>query len=143
MSIRFHRRLWLKLAMQGSVAACIGCGTILHPERRNQPHGGRIDWGVVALDALGLLFFFIPGVIAFAVDFSTGAIYFPPECPPGVPLTQGPLERVETVPQPSMADVERVVSQRAERPIKLAPGGFLTEPLSDLRDFWAAHKRLA
>jgi len=32
---------------------------------------------VVALDAIGLLFFFVPGVIAFAVDFVTGAIYLP------------------------------------------------------------------
>lgn len=29
------------------------------------------------MDAIGLFFFIIPGVIAFAVDFSTGAIYLP------------------------------------------------------------------
>ena len=29
------------------------------------------------LDGIGLLLFIIPGVIAFAVDFSTGAIYLP------------------------------------------------------------------
>ena len=29
------------------------------------------------LDAVGLLFFFVPGVIAFAVDFSNGTIYLP------------------------------------------------------------------
>jgi hypothetical protein len=56
----------------------VGCGTILHPERRHQPPGGGLDWGIVALDTLGLLLFFIPGVIAFAVDFTTGAIYLPP-----------------------------------------------------------------
>jgi len=53
-----------------------GCGTILHPERRGQ-RGGRLDVGVVLLDAIGLLFFVIPGVIAFAVDFSNGTIYLP------------------------------------------------------------------
>ena len=37
-----------------------------------------MDWGIFALDAVGLLLFFLPGVIAFAVDFSTGAIYLPP-----------------------------------------------------------------
>jgi hypothetical protein len=31
------------------------------------------------LDGLGLLLFVVPGVIAFVVDFSTGAIYLPPE----------------------------------------------------------------
>ncbi len=54
----------------------ISCGTILYPERRGQT-AGRLDVGVVILDAIGLLFFLIPGIIAFAIDFSTGAIYVP------------------------------------------------------------------
>ena len=53
-----------------------GCGTILYPERKGQ-EDGRIDPGIAVLDGLGLLFFIIPGVIAFAVDFTTGAIYLP------------------------------------------------------------------
>jgi len=57
--------------------AATGCGTLMHPERRNQRHSNQIDWKVVALNGLGLLLFFIPGVIAFAVDFYTGAIYLP------------------------------------------------------------------
>lgn len=52
------------------------CGVILYPERKGQK-GGRIDPGVAVLDAIGLLFFIIPGVVAFAVDFGTGAIYMP------------------------------------------------------------------
>ncbi|MCY0965118.1 hypothetical protein [Parathalassolituus penaei] len=52
------------------------CGTILYPERKGSA-GGRLDIGVVALDAIGLLFWFVPGVVAFAVDFVTGAIYLP------------------------------------------------------------------
>jgi len=54
----------------------VGCGTILHPERKGQK-SGRLDVGIVVLDAIGLLFFFIPGIIAFAVDFSNGTIYLP------------------------------------------------------------------
>ena len=54
----------------------LGCGTLMYPERRGQQNG-RIDVGVAVLDGLGLLLFIIPGVIAFAVDFSTGAIYLP------------------------------------------------------------------
>jgi hypothetical protein len=54
----------------------VGCGTIIYPERRGQT-SGRIDVGIAVLDGLGLLLFIIPGVIAFAVDFSTGAIYLP------------------------------------------------------------------
>ncbi len=53
-----------------------GCGTLMHPERRGQ-RGGRIDVGIAALDGIGLLFFLIPGLIAFAVDFSEGTIYLP------------------------------------------------------------------
>src|SRR5262245_64780520 len=69
--------------IQCGVACCTaGCGTLLHSERCRRPHGGRIDWAVVALDGLGLLLFFVPGVIAFVVDFTTGAIYLPePEMP--------------------------------------------------------------
>jgi hypothetical protein len=52
------------------------CGTLMYPERRGQK-GGRIDAGIAVLDGIGLLFFIIPGVIAYAVDFSTGAIYLP------------------------------------------------------------------
>ncbi len=54
----------------------VGCGTIMYPERRGQ-NQGQIDSGVAILDGLGLLLFIIPGVVAFAVDFSTGAIYYP------------------------------------------------------------------
>jgi len=54
------------------------CGTLLYPERRGQPRG-RIDPGVAILNGIGLLLFVVPGVVAFAVDFSTGAIYLPPE----------------------------------------------------------------
>ncbi|HWV14283.1 MAG TPA: polyribonucleotide nucleotidyltransferase [Cellvibrio sp.] len=50
------------------------CGTIFYPERRGQK-AGRIDPVVAIADAIGLFFYFIPGVIAFAVDFATGAIY--------------------------------------------------------------------
>jgi hypothetical protein len=54
----------------------ISCGTLIYPERRGQT-GGRIDPAVAMLDGVGLLFFILPGLIAYAVDFSTGAIYLP------------------------------------------------------------------
>ena len=53
-----------------------GCGTILYPERNGQ-HAGSIDPLVAVLDGVGLLFFLIPGVIAFAVDFNNHSIYLP------------------------------------------------------------------
>lgn len=54
----------------------VGCGTIMYPERKGQK-SGKIDSGVAILDGIGLLFFFIPGIIAFAVDFNNGTIYLP------------------------------------------------------------------
>jgi hypothetical protein len=53
-----------------------GCGIILHPERKGQI-GGKVDPTIAILDGIGLLLFLIPGVVAFAVDFSTGTIYLP------------------------------------------------------------------
>ena len=68
---------WLKgsiiFAMSLQLASC---GTIMHPERKGQ-RDGRLDIGIVLLDGIGLLFFIIPGVIAYAVDFSNGTIYLP------------------------------------------------------------------
>ncbi|CAG8868458.1 hypothetical protein PS627_03035 [Pseudomonas fluorescens] len=52
------------------------CGTLFYPERRGQIEG-KIDPVIVALDAIGILFYVIPGLIAFGVDFATGAIYYP------------------------------------------------------------------
>ncbi len=52
------------------------CGTIFYPERKGTK-SGSIDPVIAIADAVGLLFFFIPGIIAFAVDFMTGAIYLP------------------------------------------------------------------
>jgi hypothetical protein len=61
----------------------VGCGTILYPERRGQPTPTvdrleQIDPLVVVLDGILLFAFIVPGVVAFGVDFSTGAIYLPP-----------------------------------------------------------------
>lgn len=52
------------------------CGTIFYPERRGQL-SGEIDAGVAILNGIGLLFYIVPGLIAFGVDFATGAIYLP------------------------------------------------------------------
>jgi len=53
------------------------CGTLIYPERRGQSKG-ELDPLIVVLDAVGILFFIIPGVASFIIDFNTGAIYLPP-----------------------------------------------------------------
>lgn len=52
------------------------CGSLFYPDRRGQIEG-KIDPLIAGLDAIGILFFVIPGLIAFGVDFATGAIYLP------------------------------------------------------------------
>lgn len=52
------------------------CGTLFYPDRRGQIDG-RIDLAVAALNAIGLIFYLLPGLIAFGIDFATGAIYLP------------------------------------------------------------------
>lgn len=52
------------------------CGTLFYPDRRGQIEG-KVDPVIVALNAIGILFYVIPGLIAFGIDFATGAIYLP------------------------------------------------------------------
>ena len=58
------------------VTQLTACGTLFFPDRRGQIEG-RLDPAIVAANAVGLLFYIIPGLIAFGIDFATGAIYFP------------------------------------------------------------------
>lgn len=67
----------LTLFIATMVLETSGCGTIFRPERKGQKDG-KIDLMIALLDGIGLLFFIIPGVIAYAVDFADGTIYLPP-----------------------------------------------------------------
>lgn len=69
-------KMLVALCSTGLILQLTACGTILHPERKGQK-SGRIDPAIALFDAIGLLFFLIPGVIAFAVDFHNGTIYLP------------------------------------------------------------------
>jgi len=60
----------------GLMLSLTGCGTLFYPERKGQLQG-RVDPGVAVADGLGLLLFIVPGVIAYAVDFSNDTIYLP------------------------------------------------------------------
>ena len=55
----------------------VGCGSLLFPDRRGQGRGD-VDPNVALMDGFLLLFYVFPGVIAFVVDYSTGALYLPP-----------------------------------------------------------------
>ena len=137
------RAQFMSLSLFGILEiATVGCGTLLYPARKGQP-AGRLDWGVVALDAVGLMFFFVPGVIAFAVDFNNGTIYLPSEGQLGPPhastyLTQkSPLTSIATSPQQLTPQVvEQTLAQHTGRDILLVPGTYRTKVLDRLDQFW-------
>src|SRR5690242_14546393 len=64
----------VSLGLVAALALQVGCGTLLYPERRGTT-GGRVDVGVAVMDGLWCFVFLVPGVVAFIVDFSNGAIY--------------------------------------------------------------------
>lgn len=66
----------INVALCSFIIQLSACGTLMYPERRGHK-AGEIDVKVAVLDGLGLLFFIIPGVVAYIVDFDTGAIYLP------------------------------------------------------------------
>lgn len=74
--MQLKMKRWCGLVLAAAILNTAACGYLIYPERQGL-RGDRFDGTVVALDAIGLLFFVLPGVIAFAVDFSTGCIYLP------------------------------------------------------------------
>ncbi len=95
----------------------VGCGTIMYPQRKGQK-AGKIDIAVAALDAVGLLFFIVPGVIAFAVDFNNGTIYLP-KGGTGL-LNLNDSQKVRFDPRGNAkANVEKIIRQRTGLDIEL------------------------
>jgi hypothetical protein len=125
-----------------------GCGTLLYPERRGQP-AGRLDWRVVLLDGIGLLFFFIPGVIAFAVDFLNGTIYLPnePGCEPArMTKTRSGSSRLRAI-KVARSDLrpgklEAVVLRETGKAISLEHGDYVTRELNSIDQFWETRSEL-
>jgi hypothetical protein len=113
-----------------------GCGYLLHPERRGQPNTGRIDPSVVLLDGLGCLFFLVPGVIAFAVDFSSGTIYLPPEHYGDAGNKTGNLVQLQLEPdRRNAAGIQEAVYRRTGRKVTLTGRDTLIRPMKSAADF--------
>ncbi len=107
---------WLSMVL---IVTCLtsftACGYLLYPERRGQ-EGGRIDPVVALLDAALLLLFIVPGVVAFAVDITTGTIYLP-DGRTGE-LTEVRLDRTGRL---DTATLEKIISGRLGKPVSLDP----------------------
>jgi hypothetical protein len=68
------------------------CGLLLFPERKGQD-SGKYDPNVLVMDASLLIFWIVPGVVAYVVDFATGCAYLPP----GVTKGEGPQFGVDAL----------------------------------------------
>lgn len=119
-------RATLRAVLAGAILIqTAGCGTLIYPERRGQT-SGRIDAGVAILDGVGLLLFIIPGLIAYAIDFSTGAIYLPPgrsRAPAADPYEVVRLPRKDLTPE----NIEAVLWEATGRQ------GLLDHPALEVR----------
>jgi len=111
----------------------VGCGTLMYPERRGQ-RGGSIDAGVAVLDGLGLLLGIIPGVIAFAVDFSNGTIYLPGRTRLGLldfkHIKQVKFDRKNT----SLASIERIIKDETGCAFKFNQENIRLSKLRSIKD---------
>jgi len=114
----------------------MGCGTLMYPERRGQ-RGDRIDAGVAILDGIGLLFGIIPGVIAFAVDFSNGTIYLPERTRVGS-LDLKNIKEVKFDPKhTNLASIERIIKVETGREVKFGQDNIKLSKLKSLNDMMA------
>ncbi len=110
------------------------CGTILYPERRGQA-AGRIDPGVAVLDGVGLLFFIVPGVVAFGVDFATGAIYLPQG---HAAMETIPLHPAQPGHKVSRAEIARAIRQHTGKKVDFSSTRMLAFRMPDKASLTAA-----
>ena len=91
---------------------------------------------MTAADGIGLLVFFVPGVIAFVVDFATGAIYLPAEYPLVVPVAASDLRPVHVDPAELTPErVEAIVQEQTGQAVQLKPGEYRAMRLQTLDEF--------
>ena len=141
---QFVRRLPALALGSAAPFSLSACGTLLHPERVGQPRCGRLDPAIAALDGVGLLLFVIPGLIAFAVDFYTGAIYLPPEYASN-DLEADHEQLVELrVPADELSPrrIETEIFRTTGRRIALEPGAYRVEPLESVAKIDSAAEHL-
>ena len=127
-------------ALQVSLSAIlifqlVGCGTIMYPERKGQK-SGKIDAGIAVLDGVGLLFFLIPGIIAFAVDFNNGTIYLP-----GTSRSSLDLKTIKQISfdarHTDKAGVEKIIKEQTGHAVKLDQSDMRITQLKSTDDMMA------
>lgn len=140
------RRIMTAGLSAAAASLLASCGTIIYPARVNQEERGNLDPLVIVLNGVGLFFFLIPGVVAFAVDFTTGAIYLPEG------KEQGDKERTIfddlSMCYPAggtlrQKDIEAAVAQTIGMEIDLSRSDIKAVQLNYIDQFWLAHAKLS
>lgn len=135
-----NRRDFQGVAVGWLAAALAGCGTLMYPERRGQARTGGIDWTVAGMDAIGLVLFFIPGLIAFAVDYHNGTLFLPEgSASAGRRRT---LRTVKLSSHPSSDEIAAAVSSATGMPVVLEEGMFISRRMETLDEFWSTEQSL-
>ncbi|PRY65790.1 hypothetical protein B0H98_102322 [Vreelandella songnenensis] len=120
-------RRWATGAVLGvSIVALSGCGTMFHPERKGQL-SGQIDPVVAVANGVGLLFFIVPGVIAYAVDFSNGTIYLPSN-------NSASIDVLHLDGELNVASLEKLLSDKAGQPVSLESELVKIEEMTNLEE---------
>jgi len=137
-----NRRFMLTGIATAATALLSGCGTILYPDRPYQKQRGELDPSVVILDAIGLFFFIVPGLVAFAVDFTTGAIYFPADHEPG-DRERTLFDRQESEAKLDQREIERIVAKSTGKRVNLDNNDVRVMELQNIDQFWMAYAALS
>ena len=137
-----NRRILMTGLAAGTASLLTSCGTIIYPDRVNQEERGDLDPMILGLDAVGLFFFLIPGIIAFAVDIGTGAIYFPEDHEKG-DRENTIFDRMDARIRLDKQGVEKIVALKTGKRIHLETGDVRVMELQGLDQFWMAYARLS
>ena len=137
-----NRRFFISALAAGIGSLLSGCGTILYPDRAYQQGRGNLDPAIVILDGIGLFFFIIPGLVAFAVDLTTGAIYFPPDHLPG-DRERTIFDRYDASAKPTLQEIEQGVALKSGKTIDLTQDDVYVIELQGLDQFWPTYARLS
>lgn len=129
---RFLTAILLSIYLSSST----GCGLLLHPERQGQKQG-KIDVKIAILDGIGLLFYVVPGLVAFGIDFYQGTIYLPNSSFSSLE----DLENSETIQLDegvTEEEVEEIIRQHTGVTIDLSSDELQAFNLEQLQSFQAA-----
>lgn len=113
-----------------AAASLSACGTIMYPERKGQIDG-KIDPTVAILNGIGLLLFLVPGVIAFAVDFSNGTIYLPGTQTKGRRADTGDVKEVAFTGELTRARLDAVWAETYGHTAPFRFGDLEQQPVAD------------